>query len=227
MPTLPFVPGGLGKSARFYTLVGLVIGGLLWSLASLLARGYESTLVAVTVVLLWAVLTGGLHLDGFADCCDGLLASVSAEKRLEIMRDPRTGSFAVSGLILILLLKVIALRGVIDADKLLPAILLAPTLARWLILPTAKQRLARNEGLGAQFSAELTQTTLVVCALIPLALILYVGAQAVVALAASVSVAGLLVLLAIRRIGGVTGDVYGLVVESAEVAVLMTFAYVG
>src|SRR5688572_22134583 len=89
-----------GRLLGWAPLVGLLIGGLV-SAAALLPLPREPH--AFIVLLLWIVLTGGLHLDGFADSCDGLLAAVDPARRLEIMRDPRTGSWAVIGLIVLLL----------------------------------------------------------------------------------------------------------------------------
>src|SRR5260221_11368317 len=90
-----------GKMFSFVALVGLVIGIIVSLVASIgfLPRDL-ATFVALAV---WVALTGGLHLDGLADSCDGLLATVSPERRLEIMKDPRAGSWAVIGVVLLLL----------------------------------------------------------------------------------------------------------------------------
>ena len=105
---VPYMPGGLGRAAAWFPVVGLLIGVLLLLVQTAAALLLGPAVAAVLVVVLWAVLTGGLHLDGLADCCDGLLVSAPRERRLEIMRDPRVGSFAVTGLVLVLLLKAAA-----------------------------------------------------------------------------------------------------------------------
>ena len=69
-------------------------------------------LPAALILAAWAGLTGGLHLDGWADCCDALFVPASRERRLEILHDPRLGSFGGVGLILLLLVKVAAIQGV-------------------------------------------------------------------------------------------------------------------
>ena len=91
------------------------MGVLLLLAQAAAARLLGPAVAAVLVVALWAVLTGGLHLDGLADCCDGLLVSAPHERRLEIMRDPRVGSFAVIGLVLALLLKTAAVFALAQA----------------------------------------------------------------------------------------------------------------
>ena len=81
---IPYIPGGLGKSSPFFPLIGLIIGCVVLFVASLSSLVLPTILAAIFALLTWILLTGGLHLDGLADCCDGLFGSVSAEKRLEI-----------------------------------------------------------------------------------------------------------------------------------------------
>jgi adenosylcobinamide-GDP ribazoletransferase len=218
-PTFVVPSGGLGLAGRWFPLVGLVIALLLCVVQSIAARFFPPTLVGALVVLAWVVLTGGLHLDGLADCCDGLLATTSRERRLEILRDPRLGTFGALGLILTLLLKTLA------AGMAIPfALLLAPVWGRWLLLFATRQPQARAEGMGASFAAGVTPEVIVVAAALPV-LLLFLGdgrglAGAALALAAMVA----LVRLAKVRLGGVTGDVYGLVVEVSEVVMLLAFA---
>jgi adenosylcobinamide-GDP ribazoletransferase len=221
VPPAEYEPGGLGRAAAWFPVVGLLIGVLLVALHAVAQWLFGPLPGAVLVVAGWAMLTGGLHLDGLADCCDGLLASVDRQRRLEIMRDPRTGSFAVVGLVLALMAKVAAVYVLPAA---VPGLLLAPTLARWWILVAALRPLARPGGLGSSFASALTRTMLVKAALVPallLAASLLVDWRSLL----SAALAGLACLgvlrLAQARIGGVTGDVYGAVVELSEIALLL------
>jgi cobalamin 5'-phosphate synthase/cobalamin synthase len=221
---VPYAADGLGKAAAWFPVVGLLIG-LLLVLVHAGGRVLLGPLpAAVLVVTVWAVLTGGLHLDGLADCCDGLLVSAGRERRLEILRDPRVGSFAVVGLVLALLLKT---AGVSALPAAAPGLLLAPVWARWWILVAARRPLARPGGLGSSFAAALTPRTLGVAALLPLVLlgllapfdwrsIFGVGLSAVACFG--------VLRLAEARIGGVTGDVYGAVVELSEIALILGLA---
>lgn len=252
-------PGDLGRAAAWFPLVGLVIGALLaaawWGLMHL----FPSMLTAALVVALWAALTGGLHLDGLADCSDGLLAAAAPERRLEIMKDPRLGTFGGAGLILHLLIKISAAAAIFvaaglptgvvlfgaagkaataatpaaavlataaapaAASPILP-LLLAPALARWLILLVARQPMARPGGLGADFAMGLTWRTLLYAVLLPLGLVITGGLRALLAAAAAHLAAWGIVRLARARLGGVTGDVLGLTVELSEAVVLLVFA---
>src|SRR6266568_889116 len=134
-----------GRIFAFFPVVGLLMGAVLSAVASI--RFLSADLVAFLVLAAWVILTGGLHLDGFADCCDGLLATVSLERRLEIMKDPRTGSFAVIGLVVLLLGKWTALRTLSPVLLILP-----PVLGRWaMVLAAAGFPGARPSGLAAYF----------------------------------------------------------------------------
>ena len=223
VPIVVHRPDGFGKAARWFPLVGLALGCLLVVAQFLLRQLFSNQVSSVLVVILWAALTGGLHLDGLADCCDGLLASVSAERRLEILRDPRLGAFGVAGLALFLLLKVAAVAALVNP---LPALILAPVWARWLLLVVARQRPARPDGLGATFAAGLTRTTLAAALVAPLLTLLIFGAnlRGLLAVGVVLLVCFGVIRLAYARIGGVTGDVYGLAIELSEAAFLLVYA---
>lgn len=221
-PPVAYQPGGLGQAAQWFSSVGLLLGVLLggayWSFGLL----FPPLLAATLTVALWAILTGGLHLDGLADCCDGLLAPTTPERRLEIMRDPRCGAFAVIGVAVTLLLKTTAVAAL--AQGVLP-LLFAPTLARYLLLWVATAASARPGGMGAELRTHLPANRRWIGGLLPLILLL-VGWrwQLLIAAVGAAGAVWLLVRMATRRIGGVTGDVFGLTVEVSEVVVLLCCA---
>jgi len=231
-------PGDLGRAGRWFPTIGLILGLVLASTHFLLSQLFSPLLTAALVVALWAALTGGLHLDGLADCCDGLFAAVSPERRLEIMRDPRLGAFGGVGLILFLILKILAIASLPSTSfiphpssfSLLPSssfllpFVLSASLSRFLILLVARQPSARPGGLGADFALGLTPKVFVLAALIPLLLILLGGWRAIIAAALAHLIAFFIIGLSYARLGGVTGDVLGLTVELTELTVLLTFA---
>ncbi|MGR9115798.1 MAG: adenosylcobinamide-GDP ribazoletransferase, partial [Gammaproteobacteria bacterium] len=104
----------LGLSVLFYPLVGLMIGSVLWLLN--LGFGEMSVeLKAALILTCWVWLSGGLHLDGLADCADAWVGGLgSRERSLEIMKDPAAGPSAVVVLVLVLLLKWTALAAVLE-----------------------------------------------------------------------------------------------------------------
>jgi len=219
-----------GRTMAFYPLVGAVIGallaGLAWLSGELRLAEAAPLLPAALILAGWAALTGALHLDGWADCCDALFVPVSRERRLEIMKDPRLGGFGAAGLILLLIVKLAALQGVAASPAALPTLIAIPTLARWAAVIAAKAYpSARPGGMGDYFRRGLGRRELLLAtaiAAIAAAPLLWRGALlwAVVGLA-------LLALsrLACARLGGLTGDVYGAIIELAETAALVAAAF--
>ncbi|PKO23291.1 MAG: adenosylcobinamide-GDP ribazoletransferase [Chloroflexi bacterium HGW-Chloroflexi-1] len=219
-----------GQAMAFYPLIGALIGaglaGLAWLLRLLGLAENAPLLPAALLLATWAGLTGALHLDGWADCCDALFVPVSRERRLEIMKDPRLGGFGAAGLILLLLIKLAALQGVTASPHALPALIAIPALGRWASVIAAKAYpSARPGGMGDFFRRGLGRRELViatVCASLAAVGLLWRGAilWAVVALALLA-----LASLARARLGGLTGDVYGATIELAETAALVVACF--
>jgi adenosylcobinamide-GDP ribazoletransferase len=209
--------------------VGLVIGVLTWLAWKGAMLLFPPLAAGVLTLIIWVLLTGGLHLDGLADCCDGLFVSADKERRLEIMKDPRMGAFGVIGLILVLMLKAAALASLNPVSS--SGILLAASLARWCILPAGLMPLARPSGkvpnapigMGADFAAGFRRSFIFWGALIPLGAGILLGTRGLLSIVAGLGAAGMVLWLAKSRIQGVTGDVFGMIVEIVEAVVLLVF----
>jgi adenosylcobinamide-GDP ribazoletransferase len=230
MTTLPiklpddWSAGDSGRASVWYPLVGLVIGALTWLAWKGAMLVFPPLVTGVITLVVWVALTGGLHLDGLADCCDGLLASTSVERRLEIMKDPLVGAFGVIGLILVLLLKAAALTSFASLTPISSfGILLAASLARWCILLAGLLPLARPSGMGADFVAGFRRSFLLWGAIIPLGITLLLGTRGVFFALTGIGAAALVLWFAKSRIGGITGDVFGMLVEVVEAVILLTF----
>jgi adenosylcobinamide-GDP ribazoletransferase len=227
MTTLPaplpenWSAGDSGRASVWYPFVGLIIGTLTWLAWKGSMFIFPAWVAAVITLIVWGALTGGLHLDGLADCCDGLLASASVERRLEIMKDPHIGAFGVTGLILLLFLKAAALASLTPAASF--SILLAASLARFCILPAALLPVARPSGMAADFVAGFRRSFIAWSAVIPLTLAILLGARGVLSLLTGLGALLLILWLARSRIKGMTGDVFGMIVEIVEAVVLLTF----
>ncbi len=211
--------GTPGRTFAYFPLVGLAIGVLVGLTASIQFLPRDA--VGFLALLVWVALTGALHLDGFADACDGLLSTTTVERRLEIMKDPRAGSWAVVGVTLLLLGKWVALRDVPPLLLIVPPVLgrCAMVLAAY-VFPNA-----RTSGSAAYFRKGLVRTqviTAVVLTALMLAPLLTVGGVRVtVALVAMWLVVGGVGTWAARRLGGgLTGDVYGALCELTELCAL-------
>ncbi len=220
----PVVDASPLSGGEYFPLVGALLALLLAGAALLLAPLFPQPVLAALLVVGLVILTGGLHLDGLMDTCDGLFGGLTRERKLEIMRDSRVGSFGVLAGICALLLKFACL--VCLGKHNLPAILLVTLpAARWaLVLALRLFPGARTSGLGATFRQDITPRKLALACILTLLLVL-LGAQL-----AGLLVLGVMTLCALalgawitRQLGGLTGDTYGAIAESAEIAGLLTF----
>jgi len=225
VPLPGVIPGGadsLGRAAVWFPVIGLGIGAVLVGAERVTAVLFPSLLAALLTVTAWKLLTGGLHLDGLADCLDGL-AGRDAEHRLAIMRDSRIGAFGAIGLILFLLLEVVAVAELPSGVRA-RALLVVPVIAR--ATPPLLVRLfpaAKSEGLGAAFGASVSGWAVPTA----LAIALVVALAALHAVAVPVFTISVLSALALTRffaarVSGITGDILGAAIEVAELAGLLT-----
>jgi adenosylcobinamide-GDP ribazoletransferase len=217
-------PTGLGRAAAWFPVVGAGIGVLLMVANHWLSRTFPALLAALLTVTVWKIITGGLHLDGLADCLDGL-GGRTPEHRRAIMSDSRIGAFGAIGLIFFVLIELVALSD-IDAHARWRALLAAPAIGR--AMPPLVARLfrpARGEGQGAAFVGEVGRLGALVAMLVAVVVAVAVfGASGLLALAVALAVVLVATRFLVMRIGGVTGDVLGAVVEVAELTVLLTVA---
>jgi len=217
----PVLEADLGRSVGFFPLVGLVLGLALTGFAFASHAVFSPLLLAVLLVALLAALTGGLHLDGMADLFDALGSGRGDRVRmLAIMRDSRIGSHGAAGLTLLLVAKVAALTRVLETHDLV-VVLAFPAIARWAVTPLVVLfPYARPEGLGRAFHGA-GRRELAIAAAIAAAAVAALGTRLLLPTLG----AGLLVMAMgwwlSRRLGGLTGDIYGAGIEMAELIVLV------
>jgi adenosylcobinamide-GDP ribazoletransferase len=225
-------PPPLHQTMRLFPLVGALIGVVVAGLAfGLLKLGVPSLLACLLAVAFGLGLTGALHEDGFADFADGLGGGKTKERRLDIMRDSRIGSYGGLALIICVMARVFALETLVAAS--LPVLLttLAATHAfsrammvdlLWATPP------ARADGLSVMAGRPSRSVTMF-AAVIGLALTLGCGffagpEAAVIALGCGLAATAVVRWLAMRLIGGQTGDVAGAAQVACEIAMLTAFA---
>lgn len=219
----------LERALPFFPLVGLALGALLVAADLALAPFVARPLRDLLLLVLLALASGGLHLDGLIDTADGLFAPGGPAERLAAMHESRAGPRgAVAGLCLLLL--AYAALASLPPQGRLPALLLAPAIGRWAIVygyaafPYARRSLGVSAALkrGAGLGALLAATVVVLAASLPLCWPL---GPALLAWAWLVAAgAGL---LALRRLGGMSGDLYGAVEQVVEVGVLAVAPLLG
>ena len=207
-----------------FPLVGLLLGALSGLVFALLHTWCGTPLAALFAVLTLALLTGGLHLDGLADTCDGVFSSRPRERMLEIMRDSRLGTNGGLALIFVLLAKVLLVSELSLRGVWLPAVLAATCAAgRGVsVLLMYGQRYAREEGMGNLFIGKVTfrqaAITLGVTAVLATALL---GMNGLVAFLLTLVAIYLIAKLLKRTLGGQTGDTLGAAIELGEVVFLL------
>ncbi len=200
---------------------GYVLGCVAFAAPALLrvymgAEPLRSLLLACLSVSVMAYLTRGLHLDGFADMCDAYGGGYDRTKRLEIMKDPRVGSFAVIGLCLLLAIKITALAIVVAANRIVLAGAVVVMSRFFLGLMTAVGRYARKQGTAVRVVGNVSLPAMLTAAIFTAPCLLLPEMRAV-----GVVMCVLMLLLnwqANRALGGVTGDILGACCELCEAA---------
>jgi len=222
---------------RWFPLIGAALGAVAaLPLAAVRAWASHATLLgAVLAVALLALLSRGLHLDGLADTADGLASHAPAERALQIMRRSDIGPFGVLAIVFAVLVDVAALAALGGSSwRPVAALAVAAATGRLAVLHAAHRRVpsARTEGFGAWVAGSVSTRV----AVLETAVVLGGTAGLAVAVDAGIvgwllACAGALVVTAAvrwhvtRRLGGVTGDVFGALVEIGTALTLTGLAF--
>ena len=218
VPTTEMTP-----ARSYFPLVGLMLGGALVGIDLGLESVFPPLLRGAMLVVALIVLTRALHVEGFMDTCDGLVGGATRERRLEILRDPHVGAFAVTGGVAILLLKWTAVVG-LPSEVRISALVLFPCLSRWsMLLVMSLFPYARSQGLGGSFQhgRRRVQVAVGLVTTLTAGLLLAGAAGAVLLVVATAAAWGLGAWMA-GQLGGLTGDTYGAINEIVEVLVLVS-----
>ena len=201
-------------------VIGLLVGGVgavAWHLTTPLVAGA----LAVTAGLL---ITGAFHEDGLGDVADGFGGGHTVERRLEIMKDSRHGTYGVAAMAASVAVRVAALGSMPGPMALLASAVAAHVLARTgAVVLMATAPLARHQGLGVDYGQSTTRRVAIVAGVAGTALataaVGWWTAPLLVAALVGVALTGA---LARRKIGGISGDVLGAAEQVAEGLVLVT-----
>jgi adenosylcobinamide-GDP ribazoletransferase len=217
-------PDLVAAAGKYYPLVGLIMGGMFWIFYFGTRSLFPPGLTTGLLLLFWVILTGALHLDGLADCLDSLYGGTDRESRLRIMKDVHLGTMGVVGLILMLGLKYLVLGEILSSPRLILWVLLIPALSRWTpiflccFFPYARP----GGGLGQALvqgtgKKELCWATLLAFAPVVLLERLW-GLGLILAIGIWSFVCGRYFL---KKLGGITGDVMGAVIESSDLLAML------
>ncbi len=214
------------ESFSCFPLVGFILGVCYAASAYALSPFVPPLLLSVMIAAATVFLTRALHMDGLADLADGVGGGYTPERRLEIMKDSRTGPFGALAVVLAVAFKVAALDALIYRHAF-PLILLVPIFSRFaMVLAAYKSRYARSRGgLARPFLEHMTHRPLFAAALLTAAFSVFISPTA--GIVAAVLVCGSVSVLRFychRWLGGVTGDALGAINEITEVVLLSVFA---
>jgi adenosylcobinamide-GDP ribazoletransferase len=219
----------LARATIYFPLVGAIIGlisgGFIW-----IASHFWPLWLAVLLGLaLEALVTGALHEDALADCCDALGGGWTRADVLRILDDSRSGAYGVLGLTLGVLLRAGSMAS-LTADIFLPAVVCSAAVGRWAMVlalawlapvperPSLAHLVGRQRVSGHLLGAALTGLP----AVLPLALLW--PARFALALVAVVALTAAFVYYLRRRIGGITGDCVGAISYLSQIVVLLCCA---
>lgn len=207
-----------------FPLVGMVLGALSGLVFILLDGWCGIPLAALFAVLALALLTGGFHLDGLADTCDGVFSARTRERMLAIMRDSRLGTHGGLALLVVVLAKVLVIAELALREMpVLTVLMVACAVGRGVsVLLMYGHRYAREEGLGNLFIGKITLTqTLVTLGITALLAAMLLGLTGLLALGITLIAIYLIGLMLKRALGGQTGDTLGAAIELGEVIFML------
>lgn len=236
-------------SLYFYPLIGLIIGLLMsvvyfvcaWQVNSssgltstglvstdFASAGFDSSslVIAALMLLVWCLITGGLHLDGLADAADAWVGGYGDKQRtLDIMKDPTVGPMGAMLVVLVLLLKFAALVVLVDKTDgfyLMGLILTVPMLARFSILPLFYfTPYVREKGLGSNLKQSINPILfIIVTTICTLLTVVLVQQKSIFILILAVAILLWARNIMMQRIEGTTGDTAGAMIEVQEALLL-------
>lgn len=216
--TCPIDDKTLKWALRFYPMAGFVIGSLMFLLYLSLYNFIPLHLMTLILLTMWVFLTGGLHLDGVMDVADAVGSNGSAEKKIEILKDSRVGSFAVLSAIFLLIWKCVLLYSILDFDNKNSGIYLIfiPVIARFQALVQLYFfEPFQKTGMAFYWKQNLSKYDIVSAAFWLLPFIVFPVEFAVIFIL-QLLFSFLFGKWAVSQFGGINGDTVGASIEGAE-----------
>jgi adenosylcobinamide-GDP ribazoletransferase len=207
----------------WFPVVGALVGAVAGFVAAGLDRLVPTAVAGAVAVLVGVLITGAFHEDGLADTADAVAGGWTVGRRLEILKDPRHGTYGVAALCGSIVLRTVAVAS-LGPSAALAGLVAAHALGRGAAVVTmGVVPVARPDGLGAEYARSVsvrraTTAGVVAVAIGALATGWWIGPLAIAAAVAAVVVAA----IARRAFGGITGDILGAIEQVAECLVLVT-----
>ena len=216
----------LSRAAAWFPAVGLLVGGVMGGTHALANLVLSPTVATILALLAAVLVTGGFHEDGLADAADALGAHTTRERKLEILRDPRVGTYGALALVFAIALPLAVLAPLSD-ERFVRAALVGHVLGRWSTLPQSfALPPARPDGSGALVRVGRGSLVAGSCVAVATALVAGGLVAGAVALGVAVAVTAAGAWVVVRGFGGVSGDTFGAVNKLVELAAYAALAAV-
>jgi adenosylcobinamide-GDP ribazoletransferase len=211
----------------FFPIVGFLVGALgflqYWLLITY--TPFPVMFISLWIMFYLIAITGGIHIDGWMDCSDAFFSYRDKKRRLEIMDDPRVGSFAVLSVIFLLAFRFLFLYELFNQSFILgtTGLLIIPVLTRGMVVfSLVKGKLAKNKGLAASFQKEVESNTAMWGIVVAISLVsmiaffLSIHLYSVTLILASLVFLSLIYSFCLNQFGGINGDTLGALLEGGE-----------
>jgi len=231
---LEYRPGALARAAKFFPLVGLLIGATQAGIYVLLAPHLPLVVVAILVVLYSVFVTGGLHEDGLADVADAFGGGWNKLQTLAIMKDSRIGVYGALAILFSIMIRVFLL-ACLPVASVMPLLISAEVLSRWTILPLgavlpdarANEEHPSGSVQAARIAHRISRTSLLFGTVLAFAIVgLFLHLSMWKPIVAAFSVLLLSGLYYKHRLNGVTGDCFGATVQLTTLAIYLCGAWI-
>ena len=230
MPKVVWNQKNMKYALCFFPLVGAVIGIIMWMIGNWLLDAEVSQLFfAVSMTLIPVIISGGIHMDGFLDTVDALSSYGEKEKKLEILKDPHAGAFAILGSSIYFLWSVGIWSEACTHNANRSALLIiacSVVFSRALSgLSIVSFRLAKNSGLAAAFQdgaqRKRVGITMAGYCIIIGAIMLWINMQlGIIAISCGALAFGYHRYISYEKFGGITGDLAGYFLQICELLIV-------
>lgn len=216
----------LAAMVVWFPLAGAAIGALAGGVGALAFEWTAPLVAGALAVTVGLLVTGAFHEDGLADVADAFGGGATVERRLEIIKDPRHGTYGVAAMAASIVVRVAALASLPSASTVMASMIAAHTAARGVaVAAMAVLPRVRHDGLGTDYGQVTTPARgLVAVAMAGAIAAVAAGWWAVPVLAVAIAAVAIVGALAMRKIGGISGDVLGAAEQVAEAAALVVLS---
>lgn len=212
------------KMVPYFPLVGILLGLLVALFDAVVIRFWAPPVAALMDVILLVVMTGAFHIDGLGDTADGLMGPRSRDEALEIMKDSRLGTMGLVAILFGLALKWGGIAGLNTHRTVL--LIVVPAYARAAILFGMRYLpYGRVDGTGKPFFSEKISLKHFWGLIFPIGLSLIIGLEAIWLNLAFVIIIVLILFFYKNRMGSITGDMLGAMVEITEAGLFLMISF--